>query len=144
MKHTAFYIPALALVAALAMATASCSKNDGDSGFWFGQWRVSAIGVDTVEVSSYEGNLYFSFQSDVVEQKIVYSNHSTDQSFGHWTYSEQESTITLYFDDDLYSPLDGYLADGENILTYSRAGSSTIYLTLTEEERTVKFTLVKW
>lgn len=130
------------LIMAAAAAFASCTRNNGDIGFWFGQWKVTSVQEDGAE-ASYDGTIYFCFQSSVVEQKVVYGDHSVDQAYGHWTENEAESTITLYFDDDAYKPVDGLMSAGANVMSYTHSGSS-LTLSLIDDDRTLVYSLTKW
>lgn len=134
----------IALIATLLVAVAtSCTSNDGDIGFWFGQWKVTSITVDGTAVTSEDETLYFSFQSGVIEQKIIYSSHAYNQAYGSWSENGAQKTVTLTFYEDLYEPIDGYLSTGENLLSYSHSGDN-LTLTLSDGTQTVVFNLVKW
>lgn len=141
MKLTSKHI---ALIVALLMAVAtSCTSNDGNIGFWFGQWKVTSITVNDSIATSQDRTLYFSFQSGVIEQKIIYSAHAYNQAFGSWSENEAQKTVTFTFYEDLYEPIDGYLSTGDNVLSYSHSGDN-LTLTLVDSTQTVVFNLVKW
>lgn len=132
----------LLLVAMLALV-ASCTKNNGDIGMWFGQWRVEKIEIDGTAKEDYAGNLYFSFQNDVFEEKYVTPEHEENNSYGRWT-EDADNTLTIYFEDKEYLPIDGYMSQGSNILKFERKSSTSIVLTLKTDEHDVTFHLLKW
>lgn len=147
-EYSQKYIPRKSSALLLAcgifiMLICSCTKNNGDIGFWFGQWKVESIYADSVQVSDYSGNLFISFQSSIVNETIVSALHDENRSYGHWQEGN-DNTITLYFEDEAYPPIDGYLSKGANVLKYARPSSSTLTLTLDTEEHHIVFNLVKW
>lgn len=136
-------ISVLLTVAVIALFACSCTKNNGDIGFWFGQWRVEKIEVDGAELTNYSGNMFFSFQNVVVEEKLVTSDHYVEQAYGHWE-DGGNNAIILYFDDKSYPPVDGYMKPGANELKYERQSSTTMVLSLDSGEKTVVYHLLKW
>lgn len=141
MKLSSKYIALLAVL--LTAAATSCTCNDGNIGFWFGQWKVSSISVNDTIATAQDGTLYFAFQSGVISQKMVYSTHAYDEAYGSWSENEAQKTVTFTFYEDLYKPIDGYLSTGDNILSYSHSGDN-LTLTLADSTQTVVFKLVKW
>ena len=59
MKKTLYILSLLAL-----LLTASCTRNHGDIGPWFGTWHVETITADGTPVTVV-GDYFFQFQSGV-------------------------------------------------------------------------------
>lgn len=122
----------------------SCTKNNGDIGFWFGQWKVDSIHVgDTID-TTYAGNLFFSFQSDVIDVNRMDAHHVDNHAYGRWT-EDSDSTITIYFTEESYPPVDGYMQQGANVLGYSHRRTDRLNLTLNRDSLpTVVYYMEKW
>ena len=51
------------LLAIVAMS--SCTKNNGDIGYWFGLWHLDSIELNGEVDNNYNGCYYFKFQNKV-------------------------------------------------------------------------------
>ena len=142
--HIIFSSVAAMILLVMAAVSASCTKNNGDIGVWFGQWRVEKIEIDGVENSDYAGNLFFSFQNAVFEEKIVTPEHEAIAAYGRWT-ENADGTLNIYMEEPDYPPIDGYMVKDLNVMNYEIKSSTTITLTLkTADEHSVAFHLLKW
>ena len=93
MKKTTLYIVSLIAV----LLTASCTRNHGDIGIWFGTWHVEQITADGTRVNV-EGDYYFQFQNKVFRVSQVYGHEQLVESFGTW--EEQDGgKMTVSFPD---------------------------------------------
>ena len=90
MKKTLLYI--ISLIALLLMA--SCTRNHGDIGPWFGTWHVEQITAAGTPVNV-EGDYFFQFQNKVFRVSQVYGHEQLVESFGTW--SEDGNTMTVDF-----------------------------------------------
>lgn len=143
-EHIIFSSVAAIVLLVMAAVSASCTKNNGDIGVWFGQWRVEKIEIDGVDNADYAGNLFFSFQNAVFEEKIITPEHEAIAAYGRWTETA-ENTLNIYMDEPDYPPIDGYMVKDMNVMSYEIKSSTTITLTLkTTDEHSVTFYLLKW
>lgn len=102
MKRQAIYIFML-LVAMLAMS--SCTKNEGNIGYWFGLWHLDSIELDGVTDEDYDGSYYFKFQGEVFCISWVNNQtHDYDEHFAEWESSDDDSFLTINFVDNRWSP----------------------------------------
>lgn len=92
------YISILTLTATLLMM-ASCSHNNGDIGPWFGQWKLIEIKVDGVTDYSYNGNIFWSFQTHVFQMKEVIGDISpvSDTRWGTWEENGGELLLNFTY-----------------------------------------------
>ena len=79
MKKTTLYIVLLIAV----LLTASCTRNHGDIGIWFGTWHVEQITAGGAPVTV-EGYYFFQFQNKVFRVSQVYGHEQLVESFGTW------------------------------------------------------------
>lgn len=91
------------MVAILAITVAvlsGCTRNDGDIGPLFGLWQMSGRevkGVDATEPLPPVEELFWAFQSSVIEMKHVYGTSRYESIYGKWNL--QGETLTLDFPD---------------------------------------------
>ena len=124
MKKTLLYI--LSLVALLL--TASCTRNHGDIGPWFGTWHVeqiTAAGAPQTVVGDY----FFQFQSKVFRVSQVYGHEQLVESFGTW--SEEGKTMTVDFPDPTVYYIDMPGLETHNSFTVATTSSSDVTFTKT-------------
>ncbi len=89
MKKTLFIISILSV-----LVLASCTRNHGDIGIWFGTWHVEQITAGGTPVNV-EGDYFFQFQSHVFKVTQVSGHEQTVKSYGTWTEDEDAMTITF-------------------------------------------------
>lgn len=130
------------VVAILLVAMAwfcGCTRNDGDIGPLFGTWQMTERSVEGVEVSEPlppVEELFWSFQSSVIEMKHVYSTSRYESVYGNWEMGGK--SLTLDFPDPKQPMLDEFLLprqcvvelemlDGKNVLvTWSPEGGGEV------------------
>lgn len=88
---------ATTLLAIILLASGACTRNDGDIGKQFGQWKLVSISRDGADDPSYKGNIYWSFQNSTIEMKEVTDEHEAYQAFG--SYRISDNTMFLSFTD---------------------------------------------
>lgn len=93
MKSTKYIMLAL-----LSLLLCACTRNDGDIGRLFGQWKLVSISRGGIDDTAYAGNIYWSFQNSTIEMKEVTADHVSYNTFGNW--HEGDSTLFLSFPDN--------------------------------------------
>ena len=93
MKKATLYI-ILSVVSLLLLA--SCTRNHGDIGPWFGTWRIESITAGGAPVNV-EGIYFFQFQSKVFRVSMVGAHEHLVESFGTW--QEDGDRMTVDFPD---------------------------------------------
>ena len=119
MKKTTLYIVLLIAV----LLKASCTRNHGDIGIWFGTWYVEQITADGTRVNV-EGDYFFQFQNKVFRVSQVYGHEQLVESFGTW--DEQDGgKMTVSFPDSTvyYIVMPGL--EAHNQFTVSTTSSDT-------------------
>lgn len=87
---------AAGLVAACALSS-GCTCNNGDIGNWFGTWHLEKIQAEGKDVSDYQGNIFWQFQSDVINMTELTPGGYHERA-NHWgTWKEQNNTLSLDF-----------------------------------------------
>lgn len=118
------------LLAALTaiVCLGACTRNNGNIGKQFGQWKVTHITVDGQTDANYHGNMFWSFQNSTVEMKYVEDNHETRNTFGN--YRIDDNTLFITFPDASRPPLPGLRlkAEGENAIQIVRLTGSEMTL----------------
>ena len=89
MKKTLFIISVLSV-----LVLASCTRNHGDIGIWFGTWHVEQITADGTPVNV-EGDYFFQFQSKVFRVSQVYGHEQLIDSYGTWDENGDKMTISF-------------------------------------------------
>ena len=95
MKKTLSYSITTTLTMLLMLA--SCTRNHGDIGIWFGTWHVEQITTDGNPVNV-EGDYFFQFQSKVFRVSQVYGHEQLINSYGTWDEGD-DGTMTITFPD---------------------------------------------
>ena len=131
MKKTLLYT--ILLIALLLMA--SCTRNHGDIGPWFGTWHVEQITAAGTPVNV-EGDYFFQFQSKVFRVSQVYGHEQLVESFGTWDESEDGNKITISFPDPTvyYIVMPGL--EAHNAFTVNTASSGDVTFTKTANDGT--------
>ncbi|MBQ2563822.1 MAG: lipocalin-like domain-containing protein [Muribaculaceae bacterium] len=134
----------LMLLAIVAMS--SCTKNNGDIGYWFGLWHLDSIELNGEVDNNYNGCYYFKFQNKVFCLSWVdETTHDYIEQFAQWEASAGDKSLTVNFIDDHFSPNFGdtfpsnYMAtvNDFNVLTLN---NTTMILTRVDEETAVTVT----
>ena len=129
MKKTLSFI---SLIAVLLMA--SCTRNHGDIGIWFGTWHVEQITAGGTPVTV-EGDYFFQFQNKVFRVSQVYGHVQLVESFGTW--EEQDGgKMTVSFPDPTayYIVMPGL--EAHNDFTVTTASSHDVTFTKTTADGT--------
>ncbi len=111
------------------LALASCTRNHGDIGIWFGTWHVEQVTADGVGVNLM-GDYFFQFQNTVFRVSQVYGHEQLVESFGTW--EEQDGTMTIGFPDPdvFYIQMPGL--ESHNVFTMSDITSHQATFTKTD------------
>ncbi len=128
MKKTTLYI--VSLIAVLLMA--SCTRNHGDIGIWFGTWHVEQI-TGAGNPVTVEGDYFFQFQNKVFRVSQVYGHEQLVESFGTW--EEQDGgKMTVSFPDPTvyYIVMPGLEAHNE--FTVTTTSSREVTFTKTSDD----------
>lgn len=148
-----FYIVISLIIAACFQA---CTHNNGDIGPFFGTWKVTEITIDSHSDESYKGNMFWAFQTSVINMRTVdtATNLSNDESWGSW--EEDGNTLRLFFthtDDSnpsqgshKYTPLPAsHLPAGVSDLSIISISASDMKLEYSDPNGTVYgYSLKKW
>ena len=128
MKKTLFIISILSV-----LVLASCTRNHGDIGIWFGTWHVEQITAGGTPVNV-EGDYFFQFQSHVFKVTQVSGHEQTVESYGTWTEDEDAMTMTITFPDPAvyYIVMPGLEATND----FSVTTTSSREVTLTKSDAT--------
>ena len=79
----------------IVIAASGCTRNDGDIGPWFGQWKLVALSQGGAPVADYQDNIFFSFQSNVFQIITVKGEFDRSICWANWT--DGGSTVTIDF-----------------------------------------------
>jgi len=131
MKKTLLYI--LSLVALLL--TASCTRNHGDIGPWFGTWHVAQITADGT-ARTVVGDYFFQFQSHVFRVSKVYGHEQLVESFGTWEETDG-GKMTISFPDPTVYYIDMPGLEAHNDFTVTTTSSSDVTFTKTAADGTI-------
>ena len=122
MKKTTLYIVLLIAV----LLTASCTRNHGDIGIWFGTWHVEQITADGTPVNV-EGDYFFQFQSKVFRVSQVYGHEQLIDSYGTWDENGDKMTISFPDPSTFYITMPGL--ESRNDFTVTTTSSREITFT---------------
>lgn len=75
----------------------SCMHNDGNIGNLFGTWKIETIAIDGQLDSSYEGDVFVQFQTEVVRLVQVQHNYDHTEYFGSWSREGHNLLLDLHY-----------------------------------------------
>lgn len=118
------------IVSVVTILLASCTRNHGDIGPWFGTWHVEQITAAGVPVTV-QGDYFFQFQSHVFRVSHVDDHQQVVESYGSWN-DNPGGDITIDFPDPsvYYIVMPGL--EAHNIFSVSTTTSSHATLTKTD------------
>lgn len=136
------------MLAVIVLTLGGCMQHNGDIGDWFGTWKLEAMTIDGAEDPSYEGNIFFKFQTGLVSMVEVYPYQEYTDRFGTW--QEVGSTLILDFgytsdNKEAFTPLPATrLAADENLLNIDHKSSRSMRWTLHKPDgSTITYSLKK-
>ena len=121
MKKTLFIISVLSV-----LVLASCTRNHGDIGIWFGTWHVEQITAGGTPVNV-EGDYFFQFQSKVFRVSQVYGHEQLIDSYGTWEENGDKMTISFPDPSTFYITMPGL--ESRNDFTVTTTSSREITFT---------------
>ena len=121
MKKTLFIISVLSV-----LVLASCTRNHGDIGIWFGTWHVEQITADGTP-RNVEGDYFFQFQSKVFRVSQVYGHEQLIDSYGTWDENSDKMTISFPDPSTFYITMPGL--ESRNDFTVTTTSSREITFT---------------
>lgn len=125
MKKTLYIILSVMTV----VLTASCTRNNGDIGPWFGTWDVENITASGTSVHV-EGDYFFHFQSNVFKVSLVGDHEQLVESFGTWDENGDKMTIDFPDASVFYIVMPGL--EAHNDFTVSTKSSREVTFTKTD------------
>lgn len=106
----------ITIICTMLLLLASCTRNHGDIGIWFGTWHVEQITADGTPVNV-EGDYFFQFQSTVFRVSRVYGHENLVESFGTWEEGDGKMTISFPDPDVFYIQMPGLEAHNDFTFT---------------------------
>lgn len=142
--------PLLPLLLSVMFMLSGCMQNNGDIGDFFGTWKVTSIKVNGIEDASYQGNIFFQFQTSVVRLVENRPHNDLTEYFGAWS-DEGPSTLIINFGfnvdpiSEVYDiPAAARMIRGINTVTMTDRSSRKMTWTFTSGEgETVVYRLSK-
>lgn len=122
-------LPAALLVLVVCLLTGGCTRNNGNIGRQFGQWKLTSAETGGKTDAAYGGNVFWSFQNTTVEMKRVEASHVTESTFGN--YRIDGGTLTITFPDEERPPLSGLNLQRVNEMQILRLTHSEMMLAYT-------------
>ncbi|MDE5687754.1 MAG: lipocalin-like domain-containing protein [Paramuribaculum sp.] len=83
----------LFILAAMVLAAAGCTRNNGAIGAWFGTWQVTSISVNGTPVADYDGNISVMFQNNILKSIELLEHHEYNEYFATW--SVEGATLSI-------------------------------------------------
>ncbi len=93
-------------VITIIFVLSGCTRNNGDIGDYFGEWRLDKLTADGVEMPIYDsGNevvLYtWAFHGKIIRINTVYVHHHVENSFGSWLEDGDILELEFSYHDDI-------------------------------------------
>lgn len=121
----------------------SCTHNNGDIGPLFGQWKLTEILINDKPDQNYGGNIFFAFQNDVTNMRMVCEHNETIEKYGHW--EQNGDILLLIYDDPNYLPLpETYFNTGVNTCEIITLNSKELILKRKSDNGTYTYKFKKW
>lgn len=80
----------------LVLLSIGCTRNDGDIGPWYGQWKLVELTSASQPVAGYKDNIFFAFQNNIIQIVTIKSEVDEAICWGEW--KEQDNKLVLDFD----------------------------------------------
>lgn len=85
----------LICIVGILLSFASCVTNEGDIGFFYGQWSLTDMSIDSHK-ADVEVELYFwKFQNNIIQIQTLTDLNQTNYSIGTW--EEKDGVLFLNF-----------------------------------------------
>jgi len=81
------------LIFAIGLLSSGCTRNNGDIGDLFGNWRLDSVTADDIELELYDGEIKvytWAFQSGIIRIQRIYSNMDHLDYLGTWQRDDDE------------------------------------------------------
>lgn len=92
----------ISLLLLILLAHSSCLQNGGNIGDIFGKWVLVRIDGDNIKPPVQNGDIFLSFQKDVVKMQIDRGNHAFSDIFG--SFRMDDGFLYLNFPEDNMPP----------------------------------------
>lgn len=144
----------IALALLILAGLSACTQNNGHIGKRFGMWKLIRIDIDGKTDTEYKGNIFWCFQTGVIEMKESNGEYVVASSFGKC--SEVDGNLILdYINHDnehmqgsgYYSPLPATHLPAEKVLTLSILKLDRTEMKLLyhgDDDKAYIYTLKKW
>lgn len=133
-----------------AICLSGCTRNDGDIGDLFGEWRLESITADGEPLQLYDNDpdapqLYtWAFQSNVIRINTLYVHSLVYDCYGTWARTDNSLILTFtYTDDDntayRYTPPEifHFSSDGVTDLAIDRLSGKKMELSRVDSDGTL-------
>ena len=97
-------IVSIALALLILAGLSACTQNNGHIGRRFGMWKLLRIEIDGQTDTEYQENLFWSFQSNVIEIKRSDGMDGFDSCFGRCDEIDDKLILDFKNHDDLNPP----------------------------------------
>ena len=148
----------IAIALVLLGLLAGCTQNDEWIGNRFGQWKLTEITIDGEPDASYQGNVFWAFQTGIIQMKRMRDNGAglpgVTESFGgcreegNTLILDYRNTDSEHFDDlQYYSPLPEMLMPDNSVITLkilTLTGSRMVVEYTDADGREIVYYLTKW
>lgn len=141
------------IVTILAVAS-GCTRNNGDIGDYFGEWRLVSMTADGKDVTLYGENaedksldfgapeIYtLAFQGNVARINVIYAHHEVESIFGSWIEKGDELELNFSHHDDQNSvygyqapPVFRFPSDGIAIMKIVKMSGSDLKMMQISDE----------
>ena len=143
MKKRLLYIFALLLI---CIGTA-CTHNGGPSGPLYGRWHLERIEADGMEAPEQAGDIYWAFQTGLVQMQRDNGHHSVTTIIG--TFRLDDNTMFIDFPKESFVPFPQLGLGRENILQVLKLTRSEFILLYhpdpsDDPEASLTYYLRKW
>ena len=137
----------LVIMVASMLAMTSCTRNNGDIGFWFGTWHVESIEQDGSTINGYNGTNFFQFQNTVFQLRYADDLHDERQTVGRWQDNGNEITVTFPDEHLVWVQLYGIDTGKDAVNRFkveSHNGSDLVLSLPSTDGHTYRYILKKW
>ncbi len=152
-KKAYHYIAFLTLVVGALLA--ACTRNDGDIGSKFGEWKLTAMTIDGQENPAYARNIFWGFQSGSLSFRLVTYVEGIpeyNETFAQWSESDGYIVLDTDFSDDQgtfrYSPPEVLLipwqTSGIRLKIISETSSYMVLEYAAADGSVIRYHLQKW
>lgn len=129
----------------ILLSISSCTRNNGDIGPLYGQWKLISIDTQGLELPEYHGDVFWSFQDSAFQLLMRTEAHEFDRYYGNWSLIDDGSRLVLTFPDPRWpAPQSIGLSATTVLRVITLTSRDAVFEYSDTDGKSITYTLRKW